>query len=71
MAVIRLSEGRLLDGLVALPIPLRFVFILVGPNKPDFDYHEIGRSISTLMADKVGGQLHTHFINALKFLQIW
>ena len=53
MAFIRLSEGRFLEGLVALPIPVRFAFVLLGPSKPDYNYHEIGRSISTLMADKV------------------
>jgi len=53
MAFVRLAEGKQFDNLVALPIPVRFVFVLLGPSTPDYNYHEIGRSISTLMADKV------------------
>ena len=53
MAFVRLAKGQDIDNLLALPIPVRFVFVLLGPTMPDYDYHEIGRSISTLMADKV------------------
>lgn len=53
MAFVRLSTGVDLENVVALPIPVRFIFVLLGPSKDDFDYHEIGRSISTLMADEV------------------
>ena len=39
---------------MSLPIPVRFLFILLGPDDPTkhFDYHEVGRSLSTLMSDK-------------------
>ena len=30
-----------------------FIFVLLGPSQANMDYHEIGRSISTLMSDKV------------------
>ncbi len=53
MAFVRLSEGRDLDNLLEVPLPSRFLFILMGPAKSNMDYHEIGRSISTLMANKV------------------
>ena len=33
-------------------IPVRFMFVLLGPFNGDMDYHEVGRSISTLMSDK-------------------
>ncbi|XP_077966486.1 band 3 anion transport protein-like isoform X3 [Styela clava] len=52
MAFVRLAAGVDLENVVALPIPIRFLFILLGPITEDFDYHEIGRSISTLMADE-------------------
>ncbi|XP_076821827.1 band 3 anion transport protein-like isoform X2 [Clavelina lepadiformis] len=52
MAFVRLAQGTNLGDVVALPIPLRFLFVLLGPSRPDFDYHEIGRSVSTLMADQ-------------------
>nr|CAB3266294.1 anion exchange protein 2 [Phallusia mammillata] len=52
LAFVRLAQGTDLENVVALPIPVRFIFVLLGPSKQDFDYHEIGRSISTLMADQ-------------------
>lgn len=33
---------------------VRFLFILLGPVGRDPQYHEIGRSIATLMTDEVG-----------------
>ena len=53
VAFVRLSKGILIDDIVSLPIPIRFLFVLIGPYKEDFNYHEIGRSMSTLLADQV------------------
>ena len=53
MAFVRLSEGRFLGNLTEVPLPVRFVFVLMGPQTANLDYHEIGRSISTLMANRV------------------
>ena len=53
MAFVRLSEGRFLGNMTEVPLPVRFVFVLMGPHSSNLDYHEIGRSISTLMANKV------------------
>jgi len=50
--LVRLSEGRLIDDLVSLPIATRFVYLLLGPKQPDFDHHEIGRAMSTLLSDE-------------------
>lgn len=52
IAFVRLSEGIMMDNLVEVPIPVRFLFVLLGPYHTDMDYHEVGRSISTLMSDK-------------------
>ncbi|XP_060755922.1 anion exchange protein 2-like isoform X2 [Neoarius graeffei] len=52
MAFVRLEEAVLLDSVLEVPVPVRFLFILLGPNKSSMDYHQIGRSISTLMSDK-------------------
>ena len=49
----RLSEGRRLGNLTEVPLPVRFIFILMGPSDSTLDYHEIGRSISTLLANTV------------------
>ncbi|XP_044159184.1 anion exchange protein 3 [Bufo gargarizans] len=53
MAFVRLSEAVLLESVLEVPIPVRFLFVLLGPSQSNMDYHEIGRSISTLMSDKV------------------
>ena len=53
IAFVRLSEGRILGDLTEVPIPTRFLFILLGPTGNQERYHEIGRSISTLMSDDV------------------
>ncbi|KAL1130540.1 hypothetical protein AAG570_011786 [Ranatra chinensis] len=51
IAFIRLAEGILIPSVTEVPIPVRFMFILLGPLEADLDYHEIGRSISTLMSN--------------------
>ncbi|XP_030257135.1 solute carrier family 4 member 1b (Diego blood group) [Sparus aurata] len=50
---VRLKESVVLDSALEAPVPVRFVFVLVGPSKTDIDYHETGRAMSALMADKV------------------
>ncbi|XP_072325073.1 anion exchange protein 3-like [Scyliorhinus torazame] len=52
MAFVRLSEAVFLDSVLEVTVPVRFIFILFGPMQSNMDYHEIGRSISTLMSDK-------------------
>lgn len=51
-AFIRLAEGVLIPSLIEVNIPVRFIFVLLGPSTANVDYHEIGRSISTLMANQ-------------------
>uniref|UniRef100_A0A671R3I0 Anion exchange protein n=1 Tax=Sinocyclocheilus anshuiensis TaxID=1608454 RepID=A0A671R3I0_9TELE len=53
MAFVRLQEAVLLESVLEVPIPVRFLFVLLGPPNANIDYHQIGRSISTLMSDKV------------------
>ncbi|XP_041118012.1 anion exchange protein 3-like isoform X2 [Polyodon spathula] len=52
MAFVRLNEAILLESVLEVPVPVRFLFVLLGPSQSNIDYHEIGRSISTLMSDK-------------------
>uniref|UniRef100_A0A672S1T9 Anion exchange protein n=1 Tax=Sinocyclocheilus grahami TaxID=75366 RepID=A0A672S1T9_SINGR len=52
VAFIRLSPAVLLNGLAEVPITTRFLFILLGPMGKGPQYHEIGRSIATLMTDE-------------------
>uniref|UniRef100_UPI00358E7933 electroneutral sodium bicarbonate exchanger 1-like isoform X2 n=1 Tax=Myxine glutinosa TaxID=7769 RepID=UPI00358E7933 len=53
ISFVRLSPAVLLSGLTEVPIPTRFLFILLGPTGKAQQYHEIGRSIATLMSDEV------------------
>lgn len=53
MAFVRLHEAVLLESVLEVPVPVRFLFLLLGPPTANIDYHQIGRSISTLMSDKV------------------
>uniref|UniRef100_A0AAY5F0P1 Anion exchange protein n=1 Tax=Electrophorus electricus TaxID=8005 RepID=A0AAY5F0P1_ELEEL len=53
VAFVRLSPAVLLSGLAEVPITTRFLFILLGPLGKGPQYHEIGRSIATLMTDEV------------------
>lgn len=53
-AFVRLAEGIMIPSLTEVTIPVRFMFILLGPLDPkDIDYHEVGRSMSTLMSNSV------------------
>lgn len=54
MAFVRLQEAVELESVLEVPVPVRFLFVLLGPPNSSMDYHQIGRSISTLMSDKVG-----------------
>lgn len=51
IAFVRLAEGAFMPSITEVTIPVRFMFTLLGPRNADLDYHEIGRSISTLMAN--------------------
>lgn len=53
MAFVRLQEAVELESVLEVPVPVRFLFVLLGPPTTSMDYHQIGRSISTLMCDKV------------------
>ncbi|XP_033021099.1 sodium bicarbonate cotransporter 3 isoform X2 [Lacerta agilis] len=53
IAFVRLAPAVLLSGLTEVPVPTRFLFLLLGPAGKAPQYHEIGRSIATLMTDDV------------------
>uniref|UniRef100_A0A3Q2TA34 Solute carrier family 4 member 3 n=1 Tax=Fundulus heteroclitus TaxID=8078 RepID=A0A3Q2TA34_FUNHE len=57
MAFVRLSEAVLLESVLEIPVPVRFIFVLLGPSQSNVDYHEIGRSFATLMSEKVTDNL--------------
>ena len=53
IAFVRLANSQVLGDLTEIPIPTRFLFILLGPKGNQERFHEIGRSIATLMSDEV------------------
>ncbi|KAJ8395789.1 hypothetical protein AAFF_G00028360 [Aldrovandia affinis] len=53
IAFVRLSPAVLLTGLTEVPVPTRFLFLMLGPNGKAAQYHEIGRSMATLMTDEI------------------
>merc|ERR1719419_675105 len=52
-AFIRLQEAAILGDLTEVPVPTRFLFIMLGPCGKLSTYHEIGRSVATIMSDEV------------------
>ncbi|KAM6364867.1 electroneutral sodium bicarbonate exchanger 1 isoform 3-T3 [Pluvialis apricaria] len=53
VAFVRLTPAVLLSGMTEVPIPTRFLFVLLGPGGKAHQYHEIGRSMATIMTDEV------------------
>ncbi|XP_041470458.1 sodium bicarbonate cotransporter 3-like isoform X15 [Lytechinus variegatus] len=54
IAFVRLQTAVSLGDLTEVPIPTRFLFILLGPQSGGTKrYHEIGRCVATLMSDKI------------------
>ncbi|XP_051976874.1 electrogenic sodium bicarbonate cotransporter 4-like [Xyrauchen texanus] len=51
VAFIRLAQATTLGGLTEVPVPTRFLFVLLGPPGKAKSYNEIGRAIATLMVD--------------------
>uniref|UniRef100_A0A672M0B7 Anion exchange protein n=1 Tax=Sinocyclocheilus grahami TaxID=75366 RepID=A0A672M0B7_SINGR len=51
VAFVRLAQAATLGGLTEVPVPTRFLFVLLGPNGKTKSYNEIGRAMATLMVD--------------------
>ncbi|XP_014212763.1 electroneutral sodium bicarbonate exchanger 1 isoform X2 [Copidosoma floridanum] len=52
-AFIRLSQASIMGDLTEVPVPTRFIFVLLGPTGGISNFHEIGRAMATLMSDEV------------------
>lgn len=53
VAFVRLSKSEIMGDLTEVPVPTKFLFFLLGPYGNQSKFHEIGRSIATLMSDEV------------------
>lgn len=52
VAFIRLADAVKIPNVLEVSVPVRFVFLLLGPKSEELDYHEVGRSIATLLSNK-------------------
>ncbi|XP_072368358.1 electrogenic sodium bicarbonate cotransporter 1-like [Scyliorhinus torazame] len=53
VAFVRLKEATILGALTEIPLPTRFLFILLGPKAKAMAYHQIGRAVATLLTDEL------------------
>uniref|UniRef100_A0ACB8EU89 Uncharacterized protein n=1 Tax=Sphaerodactylus townsendi TaxID=933632 RepID=A0ACB8EU89_9SAUR len=53
LAFIRLKDAVELDPVLEVSVPVRFLFVVLGPDPHYTTYHEIGRTISTMMSERV------------------
>ncbi|KAG8006759.1 Band 3 anion exchange protein, partial [Nibea albiflora] len=53
VAFVRLSDSVVMESALECPVPIRFVFVLVGPSQSGMNYSESGRAMGALMADWV------------------
>ncbi|XP_070703313.1 solute carrier family 4 member 1a (Diego blood group) [Pempheris klunzingeri] len=53
VAFVRLRDSVVFESMLECPVPVRFVFVLVGPAQSGMDYSESGRAMGALMADWV------------------
>ncbi|XP_033728652.1 sodium bicarbonate cotransporter 3-like isoform X2 [Pecten maximus] len=59
----RLLHSQLMGDLTEVPVPTKFIFFLLGPKGNMNKFHEIGRSIATLMSDEVFHDVAYHARN--------
>ena len=52
-AFVRLKKAQLLGDLTEVPVPTRFLFLLLGPSGHAAQFKEIGRAIATLLSDEI------------------
>ncbi|XP_072502135.1 band 3 anion transport protein isoform X1 [Notamacropus eugenii] len=52
LGFVRLQEKAHLEA-VELPVPVRFLLVLLGPEMPHVDYTQLGRAAATLMSERV------------------
>lgn len=53
VAFARLSDSVVMESVLESSIPVRFIFLLVGPGHSGINYSESGRAMGALLADWV------------------
>jgi len=56
-AFVRLSEARTVGDITEIPIPTRFIFIMLGPPGSEAKAIELGRSFATVMVDEINREV--------------
>ncbi len=56
-----------MGDLTEVPVPARFLFLMMGPEDTTVNYHEVGRCMATLMSDAVSG-CHNSHLHTLKHM---
>lgn len=65
VAFVRLTDSVVMDSALEIPVPVRFIFVLVGPDQSAINdqmaisYNQSGRAMGALMADWVREELQT------------
>jgi len=54
-----LAKAVQLPEIVDSAYPIRIIFLILGPSISDGSYHELGRSLGTLMANKVDFKINS------------
>ena len=65
-AFVRLEDALILGDLMEVPIPTRFLFLMIGPSGQPGRYHEVGRAIATLMSDEVTSRIYFLFLQRIR-----
>ncbi|XP_069809811.1 band 3 anion transport protein isoform X1 [Dendropsophus ebraccatus] len=53
LCFVRLKEAVLLESVLEVSLPIRFLFIILGPKDTYKSFHEVGRAVSSMMAERV------------------
>lgn len=53
VAFVRLSDTVVMESVLESSVPVRFVFMMVGPSSSEVNYTQVGRAMGALMADWV------------------
>lgn len=72
VAFVRLSDSVVMESVLESSIPVRFIFLLVGPSDSGINYSESGRAMGALLADWVSKKLRSLIkIKDTSFVWFW
>lgn len=69
VAFVRLSDSVVMESVLESSIPIRFIFLLVGPGHSGINYSESGRAMGALLADWVSKKRKHDAVEIAQFNQ--